>query len=860
MDLLERAAPLAALDDLLTASAAGGRVAVVSGEAGAGKSALATVFAARAGRRARVYWGACDPLLTPRALGPLHDIARQAGGALRERVADRPRDQVFDALIDLLEVPRQAARPVLIVEDVHWADEATLDMVAFLGRRLARCRALLLLTYRDDEVGPAHQLRSVLAGLPRPALSRLSLAPLSVSAVADLARRAGRSPSHVYEVTGGNPLLVTEFLSGGRGVPATVRDLVLSRLAGLSEAAREVAGLVAVLPTRAETALLGGRAAAVEECLAGGVLTAAEDGVAYRHELLRRAAEESLSPVRRAALHAEVLAGLTGRSGVDPARLVHHAHHAGDAAAVLRWAPVAAVRASAVGAYRQAAAHYATALPLAVDDRADLLEAYGLAAYHGGLTVDALAAYREALILRENAGHLPRIGDDLRWIARLTWWLGETGEAMAACERAVEVLSALPTGHALAAARSQFASLLMLADRDIEAIEQGERALALAREVGDVPTAAHTLIAIGTARMYRNYPTGRQELEQAHREAIAAGADDPAARALVNQACMATDWLDLETATETLERVLAFTIARDLNGYTRHLLGYQARLRMLRGDWTGAREAAEQAIPGPQMPGGALVLSLAVRGVIRSRRGEEGAVDDVRLASERGHGTGEMQFVAPGAIALAEHLWLTGDVDRAAAEAKRGLEVVERAGQPWMIGELAFWLWRCGRLSEAPARTATPYRLLINGDWRGAAEEWEARGCPYARAEALFDGDADARAEALRVFDRFGAVARAGRLRRELRDRGLRVPRGPRSSTSADPTGLTIRQREVLALIAEGLSNAQIASRLHLSAKTVDHHVSAILAKLGVATRTAAAALALARWGDPPMRGGSGSS
>ncbi|MEV7625700.1 AAA family ATPase [Actinoplanes sp. NPDC089786] len=844
MDLLERAAPLAALDDLLTASATGGHVAVISGEAGAGKSALAGAFAERSGGRARVYWGACDPLLTPRALGPLHDIARQAGGALRELVADRPRDRVFDALIDLLDVPPRAARPVLIVEDVHWADEATLDMVAFLGRRLSRFRALLVLTYRDDEVGPAHQLRAVLAGLPRPALRRLSLKPLSVAAVADLAERAGRSPAHVYEVTGGNALLVTEVLATDQRVPATVRDLVLSRLAALSDAGREVAGLVAVLPTRAEAALLGGRAEAVEECLAGGVLTVAGDGVAYRHELLRRAVEEALSPVRRAALHAEVLAALAGRSWVDPARLVHHAHHAGDAAAVLRWAPVAAGRAAAVGAYRQAAAHYATALPLAGEfaaaDRAGLLEAYGLAAYHGGLTVDALAAYREALALRESLGDRPRIGDDLRWVSRLTWWLGQTGEAMTAIGSAIEVLAGLPDRPGLAAAQSQRASLLMLSDRDTEAIEQGTLALELARETGDVTTAAHSLIAIGTARMYRNYPTGRDELEEAHASALAIGADDPAARALVNLACMATDWLDLATASETLDRVLSFTHARDLDGYTRHLLGYQARLHMLRGDFSTACDLADQAIVGTEMPGGALVLSLAVRGAIRGRRGQEGALDDVRLAAERGHGTGETQFVAPGAIALAEHLWLTGDVDRAAAEAKRGLEVVEPVGQPWMTGELAFWLWRCGRLSEAPALVATPYRLLIRGDWRGAAEEWEARGCPYDRAEALSHGDADACAFALRVFDGLGAVARADRLRRDLRDRGLRVPRGPRASTSADPTGLTARQREVLGLIGEGLSNAQIAARLHLSAKTVDHHVSAILTKLGVRSRTAA--------------------
>ncbi|MEV6494482.1 AAA family ATPase, partial [Actinoplanes sp. NPDC051633] len=290
--LLERGELLASLNELLAASAAGGRVALVAGVAGAGKSALVAAFAAGAAGRAQVLWGACDPLLTPRALGPLHDIARQAGGVLRERIADRPRAEVFDALLDTLDGPPQRARPVVVIEDLHWADEATLDMVAFLGRRLDRCRALLVLTYRNDEVGPDHQLRSVVAGLPRDAMRRLSPEPLSAEAVAELARRAGRAPTTVHALTGGNPLLVSEVLaSTAEGVPANVRDLVLSRLAGLSPEARAVAGLVAVSPTQAEATLLGGQAAAVDECLANGLLTATEDGVAYRHELLRRAVE-----------------------------------------------------------------------------------------------------------------------------------------------------------------------------------------------------------------------------------------------------------------------------------------------------------------------------------------------------------------------------------------------------------------------------------------------------------------------------------------------------------------------------------------------------------------------------------------
>jgi DNA-binding CsgD family transcriptional regulator/tetratricopeptide (TPR) repeat protein len=859
MDLLERAEPLARLRRLLAESAAGGRVAVLAGEAGAGKSALVTAFAEAAGARAAMLWGACDPLLTPRALGPLHDIARRLGGRLRAGLGDRPRAESFDLLLEALDRPAPAARPVLVLEDLHWADEATLDMVAFLGRRLALCRTLLLITYRDDEIGPDHRLRTVLAGLPPGIVHRITLPALSREAVARLAHRAGRSGIEVYAATGGNPLLVTEVLAAPPGdIPPTVRDLALSRLAALGEAAREVARLVAVVPTRAEPFLAAADPAAVDECLARGVLTAVPDGLAYRHELLRRAVEEELSPVRRAALHARVLAALTDRPGVDPARLVHHAHHAGDAPAVLRWAPVAARRAAEAGAYRQAAAHYATALPVAGDrpaaDRAALLEGYSDAAYHAGSTPEALEARHRALTLREAVGESGPIGDDLRWISRLSWWNGRPDEAMTTGRQAVEVLGSGPPSPALAAAYSNLSQLLMLANRRDAAIDWGERAIALADRLGDRGVALHARVNIGSARLQAGEAAGVAELLRAHEAAAAAGFDDHAGRALVNLATLATDRYDLDTALAALDRLLPFLRARDLDGYVRHVLGHRARIHLLKGEWAEAADDVEQAVTGPEQPGAALVPALAVRAVLRARRGEPGALDDATLAAERAYRTGELQFVGPAAIALAETLWLSGEDDRAAAEARRGLLVAERAGQRWFVGELAFWLWRAdGSADRVTPAAARPFRLLIAGDWAASAREWVARGCPWAQAEALSHGDPDAVVAALRIFDRLGAVRPARRLRARLRADGRLAPRGPRPATADDPAGLTVRQREVLALIAEGLSNAEIAAKLTLSAKTVDHHVSAVLAKLGVRSRgQAAAAMRAANLGSSP--------
>ncbi|GAA0812848.1 ATP-binding protein [Spirilliplanes yamanashiensis] len=844
MELLERADALGLLDDLLGAHD-GGRVAVVGGEAGAGKSTLVGAFTQRVRARARVLWGACDPLLTPRALGPLHDIARDVGGALAERIGDAEgagRGAVFDALLDALDAPRR--RSVVVLEDLHWADEATLDLVTFLGRRLARCKVLLIVTYRDDEVGPEHPLRAVLAGLPRGMTRRLPVAPLSAEATAELARRAGREAAGVYEVTGGNPLLVSEVLAAASaGVPATVRDLVLSRLAALSPAARDAAGLVAVVPTRAEAGLIGD-VAAVEECLAGGVLVPAGDGVAFRHELLRRAVEEALSPVRRAALHARVLVALGDRA--DPARLVHHAHHAGDTDAVLRWVPVAARRAQAVAAHRQAAAHYALALPLTLGapaaQRAELLEAYAFAAYLAGLGGEALGARREALALRAAGDDAEKLGEAWRWLSRMCWWTGHPAEARQAAARAVEVLETLPPGRPLAAAYSNLSQLRMLGGDLDAAIHWGGQALALAHRLGDTAVEAHALTNVGSARMLGGDPEGVADLERAHVLAVSAGLDDDAGRALVNLATFLADRAGADP-TDELERALAFTTARDLDGYTRHLLGYRAELRLARGDWAGAQADAEQAVAGADQPGASRVRATAVLGVLRSRRGEPGALDLLTRAADRGWEAGEIQFVGPASAALAEHHWLAGDPAAAADEARRAYDLAVRSGIGQYAGELAVWLWRAGGSPEAPYTLGEPYRLLVGGNWRAAADHWEQRGHPYPMALALACGDTAAAARALRIVERLGAVATARRLRAQLRERGVAV-RGPRPATVANPSGLTARQVEVVALLADGLSNAEIAARLSLSAKTVDHHVSAVLAKLGVATRGQAAATA----------------
>jgi tetratricopeptide (TPR) repeat protein len=742
MDLLERAALLDELSGALADTAVGGRVVLVAGEAGIGKSMLIRRFAEGHAAEARFLLGACDPLLTPRALGPLRDIARQTGGRLAELLASgSPREQLFDALLDQLARP---PRQVVVVEDAHWADEATLDLLVYLGRRLERTPAMLIVTYRDDEVGPDHPLRGVLGALPQGVVRRARPQPLSEAAVAELARRAGRPAAGLRELTGGNPLLVTEVLAAGdAGVPMTVRDLVLARLAGPPADAREVARLVAVVPTRAELWLLESALApepsAVEACVAAGLLVVDSETVGFRHELLRQAVEGSLSTLARQELNRRVLAALAGAPDrqVDLARLVHHAREAGDTEAVLRYAPEAARQAAAVAAHREAVGHYRAVLPhagrLPAPARAELLERYSVEAYLSGLSGEAVSARQAAVELREAAGDQERLGETLRWLSRLHWWDGNRREAEAAAARAIAVLEPLEPGHQLAMAYSNQAQLDMLAQRLEVALGWAGRAIELARRLDDEETLSHALTNVGSARLQAGDPDGRVDLEEAFQVAVGAGLDDHAARAVGNLATLSAELRDDRHALPDLDRALAFVQARELTGWVQHVLGHRARVRLDHGDWAGAEQDARAALAEPVKGGARVVDALVPLGLLQARRGDPDAAATLQEATEHAFATGELQWTAPVAAARAEYAWLHGDDRRAAEEVAGIFELAARAAHRWFAGELAFWLRLAGAPVRPPAVMAEPHRLLLAGDWRAAADAWRALGWPTSR-------------------------------------------------------------------------------------------------------------------------------
>jgi DNA-binding CsgD family transcriptional regulator len=205
-----------------------------------------------------------------------------------------------------------------------------------------------------------------------------------------------------------------------------------------------------------------------------------------------------------------------------------------------------------------------------------------------------------------------------------------------------------------------------------------------------------------------------------------------------------------------------------------------------------------------------------------------------------------VQRTGPTAIALAEYVWIGGKLDETIFPRFREVlaDCIQR-DSPWIAGELAFWLHLIGEVDQLPDAAPEPYRLSAAGDWRAAASYWEERGIPYDRAVALSFGSNEARLEAVSIFDDLGATAVAARLRAELVEAGIGgVPRGPTKATRENAFGLTPRQMDVLGHLANGLTNAEIADLLFVSTRTVDHHVSAILDKMGVSSRSEAVSVA----------------
>ncbi|HVO46253.1 MAG TPA: AAA family ATPase [Steroidobacteraceae bacterium] len=862
MKLLERDRLLTDLAMWLEAARTrAGCVMLIGGEAGVGKTTLLREFASRAG--VRVLWGGCDDLSTPRPLAPVWDIARQIRGELLEALTSKDRrEHVFSLALTVLE--RESI--LLVLEDMHWADEATLDLLKFLGRRIHTTRSMIAATFRDDELGTQHPLRMVIGDLPSASTRRVSLVPLSESAVAELAGVAAHAAGDLYKITGGNPLFVTEVLASGvDSVPATVRDAVLARAARLSPSARAIAEFVCVVPGKAEPWLLESALcvdqSGIAGCVSMGMVLHADGSIGFRHELVRRALEDSLFPQQRQSLHAAALKALTGRPDVSAARLAHHADGARDGDAVRRLAAIAADQAATVGAHREAVSHYEMALRYSDDvsplERTRLQELLAFECYLTSQHERAIVAREAALRVWRLAGNRLKQADTLRWLSRLHWFVGRRRQAEQYAAESVGILGSDPPGAELAMAYANRAQLDMEAHEIDSAIEWAGRAIAWAEPNRQLEILADALNTRGTTRLIAADEAGWADLERCLGIALKQGLQIELARAYTNCCAMAVSRREYARALAFLQDGLRYCEDHDLDSWWLYLMAYSARLKFERDDWDGASADAEIVLRHPRATAVTRIPALRIVGHMRVRRGDPDAATPIREAEELAGSARELQRVGTLAAIRAEAAWLTEDREGVIREARTAYELVRARRDPRMKGELAVWLIRVGALDETPSDVSDPYALEIAGDWRGAAAVWKSLGCTYEYACVLccHGGEAEQR-EALTLFKELGAAPAERLLRKKMRAQGVRnVPRGVKESTRRNAFGLTRREAEILALVARGMRNSAIAKRLYLSTKTVDHHVSAILAKLGVRTRAEAAAVIGSSSSDPESGG-----
>jgi DNA-binding CsgD family transcriptional regulator/tetratricopeptide (TPR) repeat protein len=857
--LLERSDCLSALHAAAgdVASRRRGRLILLAGEAGVGKTTLVHRFREDLDGSARVLWGNCDALFTPRPLGPLFDVAEATGGELEDLVAGGAR--VHEVVAALAREFARRSPTVMVLEDVHQADGATLDVLRLLGRKLAGLSALVVVTYRHDELSAAHPLRIVLGELVTASdVTRLAIEPLSPAAVAELAGSHALDPEELFRRTGGNPFFVTEVLAAGtEAIPATVRDAVLARTARLSDPARRLLEAVAMVPPQAEVRLLesiaGDAVGNLEECLASGMLEAGPDSVAFRHELARLTIRESLPPDRSMALDRAALEALADPRWGEPDldRLAHHAAGAGDAAAVLRFAPAAADRAAALGAHREAAAHYARVLSfadaLAPEVRAGLLERYSHECYLTNQGDEAAEALQGAIELHREQGNAREEGAALSALSLILWCPGRVAEAGRAAHEAVALLERLPPGRELAVAFANLSQLYMNAEEAQGAVLWGERALQLAASLGDTVVRVDASTNVGAARYVGGAPGGRDQLVESLELGRQAGLDEQAGRAVVDLVWGAIRQREYAVADEYLEWGLEFAESRGLELWRIYLLAFKATAAVARGRWAEALQCASvvlrESFPSTAPPS----LALTAIGLIRARRGEPEAWPALDEALALVETSGELGRLGPVAAARAEAAWLDGEPKKIARATDEAFELALQRGAGWPLGELACWRWRAGLLDEPPLAAAEPYARQIEGDWQRAADLWDEIGCPYEAALARSEAsDQDVSRRAYDELQRMAAAPAAAIVARRLRQRGARgLPRGPRKAARKNPAMLTARELEVLGLVAQGLGNREIAQRLFLSEKTVAHHVSAILRKLDVRTRAQASAQAV---------------
>ena len=882
--IVERDEILATINECITEAERGtGSLVLVGGEAGSGKTSVVRETVARCGNSVAVVQGACDPLTTARPLGPVLEIAAHPDLGLGGLIGDaRTPADVAAELTDAL-----ASHPgavLVVVEDLHWADDGTLDTMRYLARRVDRTRAVVLATYRTDEVVDDHRLVPVLGHLRRLTPTRhVETRPLSLEAVRDLVRQAEveLDPVLVHRRTGGNAFFVTEVLASGQSgsdVPGNVAAAVMARVAALDAGTRRLVEAVAISPRALEyeyavalTSVDDGEIdetavdeRAVDEATSSGVLSVVGATFEFRHELARLAVEQSTPDGRRRRMCRALVDRLVAdpRAADDVARIAHHAIELGDGDLILRYGLQAADMATDRGSNREAAQFLAHVVRVAESPGSgvgeDALNGWRvrLGSLHrlvGDHSAAALVLERAAADYRRRSDHAG-LSAALRSLSAVAREVGERSRAEVLADDAVVAAEASGDQLLLAQALAQSAAISMLARRARSAAELAERGLALAVDQGHDATVVDAEHMLACANLLAgSEDQAIDTLTRLERRASEIGDTARQVSIAVNIGTGCGEVRRYQQAEPWLVEAEALAVGVDMDQAAAYCAAWLARVAFETGRWDDVAGHVQRATNGPwsQPDSGAdpvpdpSIGGITARGALgrtRVRRGDPGGREALVEAIEVG-ADHDVQYLWPVACGLAEDARWRGDTGAGLAWLAPIHDRALQTESTWARGETSYWMWRLGGFAGPPPDlVARPFGLAMTGRWSEAADAWEKLGCPYEQALSLVDsGLPQPISRALTILDSLGARPAAQWARQRLRDLGsVPVPPMPRPATIANPASLTNRQREVLELIVAGASNHEIAERLFVSKKTVEHHVSAVYTKLGVSDRPSA--------------------
>ena len=855
-ELIERAAFLNSLQLKFESVAEGeGHCVLLRGEAGIGKTSLIKAFCKDKKNDYKIFLGTCDALFTPRPLAPIYDIIWQIRG---DNVLDtNDRSLLFSQLFHEIEV--QKGTTLIVIEDIHWADEATLDFIKFFARRISQLHCLFILTYRDNEILDNHPLRNVLGQLPSDSLTRLQLSPLSRQAVEKMAEERGYKGEDVFSISGGNPFYVTEILASySPGVPDNIKDAILSVYHKQAKGTKNAWEICSVIPEGLEINRFGkiksSWDAEMDHCFALEIIIIKNNRVIFKHELYRRTIEGSLSPFKRIELNKRMLDLFLDsfEQEGEIERIVHYAKNANENKLVVKYAPIAAKQAASVGAHIEASKLFLTAIEYSdgndVDQMVEFYESYAYECYLTNQVRDAIIYQGKALKIRQQKNEIEQAGNCLRLLSRLWWFDGNRQEAEKYGNDAIGIFESQPASKAKAMAYSNMSQLKLLSDETAECVMWGKKAIEIAKELKDDEILCHAMNNVGSVLWKTNSSKGkgREMLFESLDIALKNSFHEHAARAYSNIVSVYLLFKEYELASQVLEEGINYCEERNLNSSKNYKLYIKAKIFFETGHWHQASAILENLLSNPSQLGSVKIAALTVLSVIKIRKGEGDALvylNEAKLLSKK---TKEHNRVIPVMIAELEYEWLTGKERITEEELKLSIELVRKIDNSYLNSEFAFWLKKTRKKELDIAGLYEPYKLLKEGKIKSAVGFWEAKGCPFEKAFALFAGNEDEMKNALLIFHQIGADAVYEKIKMEMRAGGIKkIPRGLRESTKTNPAQLTNRELDVLHLLQKGIQNKEIAGALFISPKTTDHHISNILFKLDVKSRSKAVAEAI---------------